>query len=449
MAKEGGSLSSRLVSSIQCWLSGKEDSLLLSGLTGSFSSSSNPGLGKGRLPYEWIVMAALLIIGTVGLGIRFSFGVFFKSLQDDFGWSRASISGIFSVYLVFCIAIAILGGWALDRYGAKIVFAVMGFFAGLSLLLTSQATAPWHLFLTYSLLLALGTAPIYIASMSTVSRWFIKRRGLALGIVSSGGGIGMIIMAPISAYLISGYGWHTSYLFLSLIAFFTLIPCALLLKRPSSGVASLPDVEEQHYNEPGGFSLLQAAKTRSFWLLLAILFLFSSCSYVVLTHIVPHAIDLGITPIEAASMISFIGIGSVLGRLVMGRLSDSIGGKQAFLICTLLMAGAMLWLIGSSNLWMLYLFTIIFGFSFGATAPLNAVLIGDSFGLRHVGLIMGVIDIGWGIGAASGPALAGYIFDISGSYTPAFLGGIVAALVAAVLILFLRMPKAIAKEETI
>jgi len=418
------------------------------------------------------VVAVLLIIGIVGLGLRFSFGVFFKSLQGDFGWSRASTSGIFSVYLALCAVFAILGGWALDRYGAKIVFATMGFFAGLSLLLTSQVTAPWHLFLTYSLLLALGTAPIYVTSMSTVSRrfvkrrglalgtapgyvglmstvsrWFKKRRGLALGIASSGGSIGMIIMAPISAYLISSYGWHTSYLFLSLIAFFIFIPCALLLKRPPGEVAALSDVEEQHYNEPRGFSLLQAAKTRSFWLLLFILFLLASCSFAVITHIVRHAIDLGITPIEAASMISFIGIGSVLGRLVLGRVSDSIGGKQSFLICTLVLAGAMLWLTGSSSLWMLYLFTIIFGFAYGAIAPLNATLIGDRFGLRHVGLIMGAISIGWEVGAAAGPALAGYIFDISGSYASAFLGGMVAVLMATVLTLFLTVPKAITKEK--
>ena len=421
---------------------------MLFGLIRSFSRGSNPGLRKGRFPRgEWVVIVALLIIGIVGLGMRFSFGVFFKSFQDDFGWSRAATSGVFSVYMVLCAAFAILGGWALDRYGARIVFALMGFFTGLSLLLTSQVTAPWHLFLTYSLLLALGTAPIYVTSMSTVSRRFAKRRGLALGIVSTGGAIGMIIMAPISAYFISGYGWHISYLFLSLIAFFTFIPCSLLLKRPPGEIAALPDVGEQNYNEAGGFSLLQAAKTRSFWLLIFLLFLLSSCAFVVIAHVVRHAIDLGINPIEAASLVSFIGIGSVLGRLVMGRVSDSIGGKQALLISTLLMAGAMLWLTASSDLRMLYLFTIVFGFAFGATAPLNAALIGDSFGLRHVGLIMGVIDIGWEVGAAAGPALAGYAFDVGGSYAPAFLGGMIAALMAAVLTLFLRIPKAMAKEK--
>jgi len=420
---------------------------LLFGLAQSLGSSSNPRLGKGRFPYEWIVVAALLIIAIVGLGLRFSFGVFFKSLQADFGWSRAATSSVFSVYMVLCGMFGILGGWAIDRYGAKVIFAVMAFFTGLSLLLTSQVTASWHLFLTYSLLLSLGTAPIYVASMSTVSRWFIKRRGLALGIVSAGAGIGMVVLAPVAAYLISGYGWHTACFILSLIIFFTMFPCALLLKRPPGEVVALSDVGEQHYDEPGGFSLLQATKTRSFWLLILILFLLSSCAYAVITHIVPHAIDLGIAPIEAASLVSFIGIGSVVGRVVMGRVSDSIGEKQAFLICASLMAGAMLLLTRSSDLWMLYLFTAVFGFAFGAVAPLNAALIGGGFGLRHVGIIMGVTGIGWEVGAAAGPALAGYIFDTGGSYAPAFWGGVATTLMAAVLTFFLRMPKAIAKER--
>ena len=172
-----------------------------------------------------------------------------------------------------------------------------------------------------------------------------------------------------------------------------------------------------------------------------VLFLLSASAYAVLTHIVPHAIDLGISPIEAASMLSLIGIGTLLGRLLMGRISDSIGSKRGMLICALLMGAAMLWLVGSSGLWMLYIFTIAFGFGFGATAPLNAALIGECFGLRHVGLIMGAIEIGWELGAACGPPLAGYVFDVLGGYSHAFLAGSVASFVSSVLIQLIRLPK--------
>ncbi|MDP6180398.1 MAG: MFS transporter, partial [Desulfatiglandales bacterium] len=132
-------------------------------------------------------------------------------------------------------------------------------------------------------------------------------------------------------------------------------------------------------------------------------------------------------------------------RLIMGRVSDIIGSKRGMLITSLLMAAVMFWLVGSSKLWMIYLFTIVFGFAFGAAAPLNAALIGDCFGLRHLGLIMGMIEIGWEFGAAFGPAFAGYVFDIRESYFLAFMNGGIAALLAFSLTLFVRTPKPEAK----
>ncbi len=421
-------------------------------LAKSFSISSDPKLKRDGFYYGWIVLILLLVIGIIGFGTRFSFGVFFKSMQEDFGWSRASTSGVFSAYMALSAVFVILAGWALDRYGPRVVLTVMGFFTGLGLLLTSQVSSPWHLFVTYSLLLAIGTGGLYTTTMATVSRWFIKRRGLALGIASSGMGIGMMVMPPFAAYLISGYGWKPSFLIIGLMALFIVIPCALLLRRAPGEMATPPkgerleatshsSPEQQYHNEPEGLSLPQAVKTRNFRLIFPIFLLSSFCLFVVMTHLVPHAIDLGITSMQAASLLSFIGGGNVLGRLLMGRVSDSIGRKRAYLICPLLMAGAMLWLIQSSDLWMFYLFAIVFGFSFGSSGPISSAFIAEAFGLRHVGVILGVTDVGWQVGAALGPVLAGYMFDISGSYVSAFIAGMIASLVAAILILFLKTPK--------
>ena len=396
--------------------------------------------GRKGLYYGWIIVGALLLIGVAGLGVaRGSFGVVLGSLQDEFGWSRASTSGIFSAYMFLCPVFGILGGWVVDRYGPRKVFIAVGSFTGLGLLLTSQVTAPWHLFLTYSLLLAMGSGCIYVASMSTIYRWFPGRPGLALGIVSCGAGIGMIIMPPVLAYFISSYGWHTAYLIMGVVAFLTIIPCALLLKNPPSEVAALPGGGGSE-NRTRGLSLVQAAGTRNFWLLIFVLLSFSSCFFSVNTHIVPHALDLGIGSMPAALLLSYIGGGSILGRIVLGRVSDSIGSKQAFLICALLLMGTMLWLTQSTSVWMLYMCAAVFGFSFGGTAPVNASLIGDNFGMRQLAVIMAVIDIGWEGGAALGSILAGYIFDISASYILAFRGGAVVALIAVILITFLRTP---------
>ena len=424
-------------------------SALPSQLGKNLSSSSSSKGEEARFYYGWVILATVFVIGLISFGIRFSFGVFFESLEGYFGWSRAQTSGVFSLYVVLTCVFAILGGWALDRYEPKMVAILMGIFTGLSLLLTSHASSFWHLFLSYSLLLAIGTGPAFTIVMSTTLRWFEKKRGLAVGIAGCGSSVGTMVMTPLSAYLISNYGWRGSYFIMSLIAFIIIISCAQLLKRAPAGAVALPEdkklpatssPERQDRNERSKFSLLEVARSKNFWLLFSIWFLNAFCVYTIMAHIVRHAIDLGITSIQAASTLSVIGGAGIPGRLLMGRVSDSLGRKQAAIISALLMAGAMLWLIGASNLWMLYLFAIIFGFCYGGLVPPITALIGDIFGMHHIGVIIGVLEVGWAIGAALGPVFAGSIFDITGNYIFAFLAGMTGMLIVAALVLFVRPP---------
>lgn len=365
---------------------------------------------KERLYYGWVVVLAGLIIMATIFGIRYSYGVFFKSLEQNFGWNRTLTSGVFSVYMVLCSLFAICGGWALDRYGPRLVLIIMGLFTSSSLLLSSQADSLWKLFLSYSLLLAIGTGPTYGVIMATVSRWFVRRRGTAVGIVSAGIGLGLIIMNPVAAYLVSSYGWQSAYMVVGFIALFIIVPCSLLLKKS-------PDATEGSAAEEGlldgsdgpaeDFSLLQAARDKNFWLFFIIWVLYSFCVHLVLTHLVPFAIDLGVPTIKAAAVVTLLGGSSVLGRLVVGRLSDIIGRKWATTLSALFMAGAMLLLSGASHLWMLQLFAVFFGFFYGALDPPITAFVGEVFGLRHIGVIMGVFVTAWSTGAAIGPGLGG------------------------------------------
>ncbi|MFC2068505.1 MFS transporter [Chloroflexota bacterium] len=408
--------------------------------------------GQPRFYYGWIVLVACLIIVVTATGIRFSFGVFFKPLEADFELSRALTSQIFSVHMVVGSLFTILAGWALDRYKPKILFITMGLLTGFSLLLTSQASELWHVYVSYSLLFAIGSGPVWILASSIALRWFAKERGLASGIVTSGMGIGLMVMTPLSAWLIAGYGWQTSFFILALLAFIIIIPCAFLLKgAPYENIASPNSVkmsisrsnapEKEHYGEKEDLSLLQAVRTSTFWLLFFVPFLMACCIFIVFTHIVPHATDLGITPIRAASILSIVGGTEILGRLLMGKASDSIGRKRTIMICVFLTAGAMLLLVWASSLWMFYLFAFMFGFSYGGVAPSFYALIGDFFGMRHIGVIMAVINSTWGIGGAVGPMLAGYIYDVSSSYGLAFVTGTLALLLIAGLVYMLRIPK--------
>jgi MFS family permease len=408
----------------------------------------NKKVGKKQFYYGWVIAVVCMILMANTYGLRFSFGVFFKSLEQDFGWTRALTSGVFSVYMLLGCLFAILGGWIADRYGAKIVFIVMAFFTFLGLSLTSQANSLWNFFLSYSLLVGIGTGPNYVVATSIVTRWFSKKRGVALAVVTSGVGLGSIVMAPLAAYLIENYGWRLSFVILGFIALIIMITCSLFFKKvPSENTALSEDnnhgvakPSERQQKEAEAFSLFQALRTRNFWTIVAIWVFYSFCLFTVMTHLVPYATDSGITPMDAASVLGVLGLASVPSRILMGILSDRFGRKPASLIGALLMVAAMVWLIYSSNLWMLYVFAIAFGVAYGGLSPATSAVVGDIFGVRNIGVIFGLLEIGWVVGSAAGPALSGYIFDTTGRYFLAFLIGVFSALAIAGAVLLLKIP---------
>lgn len=404
---------------------------------------------KEKIFYGWVVVASSLIIGTVIWGIRFSFGVFFKSIESKFGLSRMATSGVFSVYTILYAVFGVLGGWVLDKYGPRTITFLMGLFAGLSLLLTSQASSPWQLFISYSLLLGVGTGATYIVLMSTTARWFEKKRGLAMGIVGAGSGVGMMAMAPFASYLISNFGWQTSNIIMGLIAWLVVIPLSMLLKRDPSQIGLLTDgvapdagkVEiqaKEGNNQTVGFSLLQASRTRSFWLLWLIWLMYPSGLHLITTHIVPRATDIGISAMEAAVVISMIGGSHILGTLLVGKVSDNIGRKVPAIFCAILQAGAMALLIWAQDLWVFYLFAVVYGLAYGGLSLTVVALVGDIFGLRNMGIIMGILNIAWGVGSAVGPFIGGFIFDATNSYATAFLLGTLTLLLTALLLALIR-----------
>ena len=312
------------------------------------------GTIKNRVFYGWFVIADLLLIVSIIFGVRFCYGVFFKSIAAEFQLSRLTTSAIFSTYMVIGCIFAILGGWALDRYGPRVVLFLMGLFTGLSLILTSLTNATWQLFFSYSLLLAIGTGAGFAVMAATASRWFIKKRGLALGIASSGEGLGISVTAPLAAYLITGFGWRVAFVVLGLIAILVVCTLSQLLKKDPDAMGLYPDGSEhpsvetderrQGHDTTQGLSLLDAFRTNTFWYIIAIYFLFSFSFLLVTTHIVPHATDLGMSGPRAALILTLIGATNTLGRLVMGGFSDRIGRKVSAGICAMLQFATLIFL---------------------------------------------------------------------------------------------------------
>jgi len=379
------------------------------------------------------------------MGIRLTFGVFFKSIESQFSLTRAITSAIFSTTMLIGAAVAVLAGWASDRYGPRIVVLFMGLFAGLSLLLTSQTGAAWQLFITYSLLLSIGTGATYVVAMSVVSKWFTEKRGLALGIAGSGSGVGAIVFAPLATYLISFFDWRTAYIIIGIIAWFIVVPLSRLLRRaPGEIKANSIEAEQKRpeskedSTQPASLSVMQAFRTRNFWFLMFIWLFHGFVTFLVSTHIVPHVTDMGISEVRAAIVLSLQGGVSIIGGILMGFTTDRIGSKMSVGICALLRTVAMVWLIFSQDLWMFYLFSLVYGFATGGIAIGTAALIGDAFGLQKIGAIMGMLTIGFAAGSAIGPALGGLAFDVTDSYFSAFLSGAIAMLLVAVLTFSIR-----------
>jgi MFS family permease len=399
--------------------------------------------------YGWIIVGAGFVISFIGIGTRYCFGVFLKSIEMEFALSRGAASSFFSVYMLLCCLLAILGGWAMDKHGPRKIGVILGLFTGFSLLLTSQVNSSWQLFITYSLMLSLGTGPIYGLVNTTSSRWFVKKRGFVVGITSSGGGVGAFVLAPFATYLISNLSWRSSFAVLGFVAFIGMVTAALLFVKDPRDMGLLPDGAKsdplqdtpRHQGDEvrtTDLSIVNASKMSQFWLL-GFTWLFMSLSlHMVFIHVVPYAVDKGHSPMDAAFILSLIGLANIPGRLFIGGLSDNMGRKRLGTVCAFIQFGTLLWLIGATPLWMFYVFGVAYGFLWGGAVTIVTALIGDLFGTRSLGVIMGAMSGGWALGASIGPAIGGYIFDASGNYFAAFSASAAALFSAAWLIAFIR-----------
>lgn len=396
-----------------------------------------------RFFYGYVVALVSFLIKVVMWGVTYSFGVFLKPLSAEFGWSRASISGAYSLFMILHGFLCIVAGGLNDRFGPRKVMTVCGFFMGLGYLLMSQISAIWQLYLFYGVIIAIGFSGSFVPLISTVARWFVKRRGLMTGFVVSGVGVGTMIMPLMANWLITNYGWRTSYIVIGSIVLVLIMLAAQFLRRDPAQMGQLAygegEVKEEGLDlQGGGFSLREAIHTMQFWMVGAVFVCFDFCLESAIVHIAPHATGLGISSAIAATFLATIGGGGTVGRIMMGGAGDRIGNRLAAAVCFILMSAALFWLLGAREVWMLYLFAAVFGFAYGGFAALQSPIVAELFGMSSLGMILGsVIFIGT-IGDAIGPVLTGGIFDITGSYHQAFLICAIVAIIGFILTFFLR-----------
>ncbi|MBZ0127607.1 MAG: MFS transporter [Rhodobacteraceae bacterium] len=379
-----------------------------------------------------IVLGAGLTQFSV-IGLFFAYGLFFKSFEVEFGWSRTLMSAVSALAVFMMGALAALTGRLADRFGPRPVLLVSGLCYGLGYALISQITAPWQMFLLFGTLLGAGLSTHDVVTLSTVARWFEKKRGIMSGVVKVGTALGQVTLPPLAAVLIVAYGWRNAAVILGVGAGIVLMTAALMMSHPRSIPASGGAVVRSSTD------FAAARRSRLFWTLCAIQFLFFPAVIAIPMHIAVHGMDLGMTSARAATLLSVIGGASVAGRLAVGLLVDRIGGKRAMTLCIGILATSLaLLVVAVSPIW-LYAVLAGYGIAHGGMFTVVSPTVAGYFGMRAHGAIFGAVLFSGTIGGSIGPVLTGLVFDLTGSYQLAFAG--MATLAAIGLGLAITLPK--------
>ncbi len=402
---------------------------------------------KSKYFYGYHIVAASFVIQAVCIGPLFTYGVFFKQFQAELGWSRTIISGASSLAFFIMGAGGILAGRLNDRIGPRIIMVVSGTSLGLGYLLMAHMQAPWQLYFLYGIMVGIGFSTHDVITLSTVARWFVKRRGMMSGIVKVGTGAGQLVVPLIAAALIAAYGWRHAYTIIGATALVILVAAALVLLRDPQAKGQLPDGNSTAAGRSmlaaaeHSVSLKKAVRTGPFWILCMAEFTIFFCLLTMIVHIVPHATDLGLPPGIAAGVLATIGGVSMLGRISMGTANDKIGGKRSLTICFIILLGGLFWLQIASSAWMLFLFAAVYGFSHGGFFTVMSLMVAELFGTASHGLLFGLVLFSGTLGGTIGPVLAGRMFDVTGSYQGVFWLLIGLALSGLVVITLLKPPE--------
>lgn len=392
-----------------------------------------------RFYYGYIMVLAGFIIMAVSGAAMSTFAVFLKPLLSEFGWTRGTTSGAYGMFLGLWGIFGIAGGRLSDRFGPRLLLTSSGLLLGSGLFLMSEISTRWELYLVYGVLLAAGMGMGWVALLSIVPRWFAKRRAMMQGIMFSGGGFGMIIWPILTTQLISSYGWRNTYVILGVITAVLIPLAAQLMRRAPGQMKQLPHRSNNEVNrQTTGLSLRQAVHTRQFWLLAALIGSLWFVGTAISAHIVIHAIDLGISATSAATIPAVMGGVGIGGRIMMGSVADRIGYRRTLVISFAVLALSLLWLVAAEELWALYLFAVIFSLSQSGSV-LESPWAAQLFGLARLGEVVGGFEAIGAIICVAGPIMAGWLFDVTGSYRLAFLIFAGVAIVGLVSTLFLRL----------
>lgn len=387
----------------------------------------------GTRHYGWVIFGLSFTNLLAEGGIKNTVPVVYVALRDDFRWSAAATAGIFSLGGLTGALCAPLLGRLLDRIGPRYLFPLGGLLILIGYLSSSCVTELWQLYLLYSILATLGENAISsFTTAATLSPWFPRNRGRMLGLADAGNSVGQVIFLPLAQLLISSIGWRDTFRVFGLLFFLLVGPANFLLQRrppvqPLVARRSGPVTTESpsaRPSAPDAAPMRRILSHSSVWFLVMARLLAAMGNHLTQVHIVAFFIGAGYSPLLAASAIGAVGLIGMVGRPLSGTLSDLLGREVIYTVGSGMQIGgivALLTLGDGHRLWPIILFVALNGLSDGIGGLVVGAKAADLFPTRALGSIMGLVQMGRGLGIMVGPLLGGLLFDLQGNYTVAYL----------------------------
>ncbi len=408
----------------------------------------------GRLKdiyWGWFVVTGAFFVLSVSYGARYCFGIFVHPMFVDYHWQMSAISLGFSINILMYALGGLVSGRLLDRMAPRWIMTIGACVAALGFISTGFVHTPGQLYLTYGVMCGIGSAGIgVVVNSSSVGKWFVRHKGLAIGVASIGIGFGTMVLTPVAGYIVENYHWRSGFIFLGVIVLVVgvLVSQMLMGKSRPEEYGLFPDGDQpgiktlERKEDISNASSSSVLRDHRFWVLVICFGGAIMVEMMMFVHQVSYAVDNNIGRIAAASSLGAIGVASIFGRFFFGWLSDHIRDpKYSAFLGFLVMASGMLILLSTETAGMLYVYALVFGFGYGSLAPMMPVLLYDRFGRDVLGSAYGLLTFFTaGIGGVTGPVLGGIIYDRSGSYDHAWFLNII-ILIFVSLLMFTLKPK--------
>ena len=374
-------------------------------------------------PTPWfIAVLAFLILGFTR-GLHSSFGVFYVALLDTFGWSRGATAGVFSMVLAVDAILSPVVGYLLDRFGTKNIVSGGCLILATGLFLSGYTASLWQFYIFFGLVSAVGiTFTGMVPHVFLISEWFVSNRASAIGFVYAGTGVGILVLAPLSEWLLSAWGWASAFQTFAAIMLIALLPLVAVFYQHGPYGEKLRSKKEPK-KDGNQWTARLALRSLQFWLLFFARICAAAGTTVIVAHQVAHVVDVGYSKLLAASIFGFAGITSSFGRVVFGFIADLLTKQAAYtlnIVMTVIGVGALMILRDPSQTWLLYVYVIFFGIGFGSRAVIFSALTADLFSGKGFGSILGYSTVAVGVGGALGSWLGGALHDWTGSYLISF-----------------------------